>query len=233
MLHLLTEEHKKKVLNEYRKRVVVVLCVCVLGAIFVSAIFVIPAYFISYGRYSEVTNIKKTLEKEISLNESESTAQSIKDISDSIQALGMFDGKGSVLFLIKRVVSEKPNGIRINHISYLPGEAGTTAIDLAGVADTRQNLVNFSERLKKDKAFTSINVPLSNFAKDKNIDFSMKILVSADARDVPMQPAAVMPSEPILASSTERVRTTSTATSTKAAATSSAVRTNSTTTNEQ
>jgi hypothetical protein len=183
MLHLLTEEHKKKVLNEYRKRVVVVLCACILGAIVVSAIFIIPAYFMSYSRYSEVTTMKKALDKEIQENESESTAQSIKDITASLQALQMFEGKNSVLFLIKKVTAAKPRGVRVNRISYLPGEAGSTAIDIAGTADTRQNLVNFSDKLKKDKSFTSVTVPLSSFAKERNIDFSMKIIVSATAKE--------------------------------------------------
>jgi len=69
MLHLLTEEHRQKVVREYRKRVLVVFFLGLLSVSLVSFVFILPTFFMSYGRYSDFQLKTKTLDVELVKNE--------------------------------------------------------------------------------------------------------------------------------------------------------------------
>lgn len=182
MLHLLTEEHKEKVVKEYQKRAWTVVGLGVLAVIVISTVFIIPVYVMSFGRYLDVQNLKQNLDKEIAIRENATTAQNIKDISSSISALNLFKDNDLPTVYIEKLVALKSRGVKINSIVFTPSEGSETAIDISGVADTRNSLVVFSETLKADKTFSSVNIPLSSFAKEKNIDFSLKLLIKKDEK---------------------------------------------------
>jgi hypothetical protein len=44
-------------------------------------------------------------------------------------------------------------------------------------------LAGFNDSLKKDKVFKSVFIPISSFAKDKDIQFTVKLTVSRDSSD--------------------------------------------------
>lgn len=178
MLHLLTEEHRKKVVTEYRKRVVIVsllglVCVCV-----ISAIFILPTYFLSYGKYVTVQTEMKELDSELAIKEESGSMESIKNVTLSIEALKIFEKTRNPSVILDNIVREKPSGVQIKNFVFTPGEAAAMTVDLAGRSDTRKSLVQFDQKLKDNSIFDDVIIPLGNFAKEKNIDFSMKLIVS-------------------------------------------------------
>ena len=44
----------------------------------------------------------------------------------------------------------------------------------------RQTLMDYEQRLKESEMFSDIRMPISNFEKKKNIDFTMYCLVDQD-----------------------------------------------------
>jgi hypothetical protein len=178
MLHLLTEEHRQKVVREYRKRVLVVFFLGLLGVSLVSLVFILPTFFMSYGRYSNFQLKIKTLDVELVKNEGQSSSENIKSVSSSIDALRLFDSKKEIYPLISGLIQEIVTGIQIKNIIFTPNNTEGMVIDLAGKADTRRSLVAFDQKLKSSALFSEIIIPLGSFAKEKNIDFSMKIIVS-------------------------------------------------------
>ncbi|MBP6974376.1 MAG: hypothetical protein KBB54_00335 [Candidatus Pacebacteria bacterium] len=177
MLHLLTEEHRQKVVREYRKRVLVLFC---LGLFFVSiagAVCILPTFFTSYGRYSDFQNKKQALELELSTKEDVSSSESVRSIALSIQTLKMFDEKKIVSPLIEDIINGKPEGVRLKNMIFTSGEGSAMTIDIAGRASTRKSLVTLNQQLKAVTSFESVSIPLGSFAKEKDIDFSIKIVV--------------------------------------------------------
>lgn len=186
MLHLLTEEHRQKVVREYRKRVLVVFFIGLFFVSAVSAIFIMPTFFLSYNRYSDVKTKTQILDSELSLKEDSSSSENIKNITTSIEALRMFDDKRSAYKILEELMKERPSGIQIKNIIFTPSKSEsdmeTMTIDIAGKSDTRKSLVSFDQNLKSNPLFTEVVVPLGSFAKEKNIDFSMKLIVSTTTR---------------------------------------------------
>jgi predicted CopG family antitoxin len=211
MLHLLTEEHRQKVVREYQKRVLVVFFLGLLSVALVSSVFILPTFFLSYGKYSDFQLKTKTLDDELVKNEAQSSSENVKEVAISIDALRSFDGKKEIYPLVSGLIQGVVSGVQIKNIIFTTNDTEGMIIDLAGKADTRKSLVAFDQKLKSNSLFSEIIIPLGSFAKEKNIDFSMKIIVSTSTSG--FEAAANTGSNVVSdASSTISVATTSTQT---------------------
>lgn len=188
MLHLLTEEHKKKVSKEYARRVWIVVSVIITALLFVSFAFLYPTYRMSHGRYAEILDQKKDIDTKIAVRQNDTSVDSVASISTSISALRMFNNEQDPATLITTLLAQKPKGVAIVRISYQSSpKAGVTRIELSGKSDTREHLVLFSQQVKNSKLFINVDVPLSSFAREKDIDFSMRVTVGTSTQATTLQ----------------------------------------------
>jgi hypothetical protein len=219
MLHLLTEEHRKKVVVEYKKRVVIVLLLGLLCVSAISAVFILPTFFLSYGKYSIVLSQQKTLDSEIAIKEESGSSESIKNVTLSIEALKTFEGSKDASVVLENIVEARPDGVQIKNFVFTPGSGSELTVDIAGRADTRKSLVKLNQNLKSNALFDDVSIPLSSFAKDRDITFSAKIIVSTSTMPVADAMSAEVPGQPIApaaASSTSSASSTGTSTTSTA-----------------
>ncbi|MBP7811282.1 MAG: hypothetical protein KA054_00340 [Candidatus Moranbacteria bacterium] len=73
----------------------------------------------------------------------------------------------NIFLLLDRHVGDT---IMLEHI-----ETKEFQLFLSGIAETRDDLVVFSEALKKEECFSAVNLPLANFLLQKNISFQFDI----------------------------------------------------------
>ena len=178
MLHLLTEEHRTKVAGEYKKRVTIIFLLGIFVIVLIVSAFLLPIYITSYGRYSEVLMQQDALNSQTTKAD-DSSSQSVKDMIGSLQALHIFDSQKSVSGIIEHVVNARPTGVQIKGMVFSPSSDSSVTVDIAGRASARNSLVSFNENLKQDQVFSQVQIPLSSFAKEKDIDFSVKLLISS------------------------------------------------------
>lgn len=76
--------------------------------------------------------------------------------------------------MIDHLVDAKGPGIKLNDIQF-GNQNGHTSLSLSGVSADRESLVAFSKALEKQPEYSSVKVPVSNFIKDRNIEFSLDI----------------------------------------------------------
>lgn len=186
MLHLLTEEHKKKVSTEYAYRVGVVVSCAVIVLSAVSFGFLYPTYAITHNGYAEALRQETDITAKIAERQNDTSADSVKGISTSIAALRMFNNETDPVNVVSRVINKKPRGVSIIHVSYqnAGGGKGSPTLNIIGKSDTREHLVTFSQQVRSDTTFVSADVPLSAFAREKDIDFSMKVVVSTSTKNI-------------------------------------------------
>ena len=177
MINLLPDEYKKQIRKEYRRRILIVALIFTFLTEIVSVILLVPSYFISNTKYYSV---ESHLPKDVLADKTESlkTSDIIKKINDKIDLLRISSaGKAQINKLINSIVVEKYSTIAIRSISYeMRGD--TAKIDVLGVARSRESLLGFVDRLKKDKYFAEVYSPVSNLVKDKDIDFSIQIAIT-------------------------------------------------------
>lgn len=188
MLHLLTEEQRKKVVNEYRKRIVVTIFLGVFFAALITIVFALPSFVLSYTKYVSFLNKKEDLNSKLTTSTGNDAAENIKNITLAMESLKMYEHTWKMSTLLEGVVKEKPQGIQIKNIIFTPNESGVVAIDLSGRSNTRQSLVTYNKLLKENSIFNDVIIPLASFAKEKDIDFSIKILVNAPSKTISSEP---------------------------------------------
>ena len=87
-------------------------------------------------------------------------------------------GVTDTLVKITTNLSEK---VKLNSIVFSKnlgekGKKGTTIV-ISGTATDRDALVSFGATLRESKSFTTVEVPVSSLAKDKDLPFSMNIFI--------------------------------------------------------
>lgn len=175
MFNLLPDSLKENITKEYKERrwVVILLFVIFIQASFI--IFTMPSWVVSNSKQNDLADDVKALDSSSML----STANSLKPIIKSINTeLGIIDKNlkyQEFVPVLDAVISKKLSSIKITDVSYVSNSSSTAILVIQGVSSTRDALVNFKDNLASLKIFKNIDLPISNYTKDKNIDFSMTI----------------------------------------------------------
>lgn len=83
----------------------------------------------------------------------------------------------NVFVLLDQYMSEK---ITFEHISTKEYQ-----VFLSGIAETRDDLLVFHQKLKEEKCFSQVNLPLSNLLTQENVSFQMDITVQESCVHAP------------------------------------------------
>lgn len=181
MFTLLTEADSRVVIREYRMRVVVVALLFLIIALLLGLILLMPSFVLISGREKLATEklatVLTTQEKLLAGNPDEN-ARETKEI---MRLLSTRSKQSSVSELFDRVSAHRFSGVRITSLTASINENNMPAIGVSGVASTRQALSAFVKTLEVDKAFTGVSVPVSNFAKSTNLEFTLSLIYTPPA----------------------------------------------------
>lgn len=176
MFNLLPDNLKKAIKFEYNTRRVVVILIFVILIQISTLVFMFPSWLISGSKEKGLElQLEKMGQSALSADATE-IRDKIKIINNEIHLLDTGLQYPSLSPLVDYVLSKKTPSIRINSFTYEGGKSWT--LSLKGISSTRESLVSFVDSLKKDNIFSSIDLPVSNLAKNKNIDFSIVMVVT-------------------------------------------------------
>jgi hypothetical protein len=181
MLNVLTDTFKANNITEYKKRRLVIwLCVvCVLQISFL--VFLVPPYVYLLFKEKGLVAEQPPATSSTHGNLARDSATVIQSTTASLSVLANHLATGNVTVAIARVVSLKGSDVSLQEISTVTETATTAQMIVHGVALTREALLNFTQRLQTDKAFSQVVLPVSDFAKDSNIGFSLSMNVNVQA----------------------------------------------------
>ena len=108
---------------------------------------------------------------------------SLAIMEDLDNKLGLIDNAEKNKYLISQkiineIVLQKMPDIKINQISYDNSTAAGKKISIHGIASNRERLLLFRRALEDDIAFKKVDLPISNFVKGSNIEFSLNLIPS-------------------------------------------------------
>ncbi len=180
MLTLLLPEEQKKIKREYTLRLVVV-SLSLLALLFLLVSFLLlPSYFLSRTKQVSVGE-REVLLKKSDVSETARKAKAELEISrDEMKLLsGGFQSASSTLFAseaLRALISKEGAGITIQTFSFIKkADAPQGKLVITGLSKTRADLVAFLQRIKKDSVFTTVDFPVSNLAKDTDINFTLNL----------------------------------------------------------
>src|SRR3989344_1685947 len=173
MFKLLTEEERKKMEYEYTLRRGIVILAALIAVVIIGMIGLFPSYVISSAQQREVEEFIGPENVEVKKDYS-SLNYWLEGMKFRLSALEPNLDKDRASAFFEEVLKEKVSGIKINVLVWAKLEKKTT-VSISGVALDRQSLLAFENRLNTSGKFSSVTLPVSNLAKDRNIAFQIKL----------------------------------------------------------
>lgn len=173
--NLLPVEEKKMVRSDYSYRRMIVALVDLSALILIAGVFLAPAYIVSHFRLKDVAQTAEILESNIALKKRADLGEIAAAMNKKVGALlAAKDTKMSAY--VAGIERHRSPEIKISsfRIAFTEKEK-KAAIAIRGTAATREALLAFTTRLKSDPEYASVDLPISNFAEERNIGFSLTI----------------------------------------------------------
>lgn len=174
MFNLLPKAEKECIRREYRIRLAIVALWFSLATLLIASVLLLPSLLLSSAKEKAVmrrfTAVSTSVER--------GSAEKLADVLEETQSrLALFRRKAPVMYLhelLMRMASLKTNRVSFTNISFTGGESGKREVAIAGVAKDRAGLLSFVKSLERADFFEKVDVPISNYAKDTDIAFSLR-----------------------------------------------------------
>ncbi len=179
MVNLLTEKDRIGLKKERKFRVINIALIIFSLSFGACVIALAPRMFLVFIEHRGVSKQLDDLKNKpasIDYKNLESSVSLTKKQIDS--AKKNLEGRSYLSKILPELLNGKPRGISITNISFSKGEKENT-LYISGTADSREDLRQFSAILKSNMTFSGVDVPVSNFAKSTENDFSITLKLSS------------------------------------------------------
>jgi hypothetical protein len=180
MANLITEKQKRTITADYFIRLftVILFLISILGLFLLA--YVIPYYISLVEKDIRVAEqFKSVINAENKENTGESVSRVVSQTLDELKAVEIHT-KDAFLpsTIFRRIIENRNFNIKINKISYTLMKKGQGQITVVGLSKNREGLVAFIEDLKSKGEFADVESPVSDFAKDSDIAFTLNIKIA-------------------------------------------------------
>jgi type II secretory pathway component PulL len=172
MFKLLIEEDKKDLQREYSLRRVVVALVALTIVSTIGVVSIFPSYVLSNLRRSE--SMERQRVSRALGSEDEDISKWVSQINNKLRMLSYARDEDKPSRVIENLLAERGEGIRITSISWKKSDQ-EISLSISGKARDRQGLIKFEGDVRSSGHFTRVVLPVSNLAKDRDIDFSIRL----------------------------------------------------------
>lgn len=172
-MNLLPTEQQAEIRREYYARLLTMMFFGLSGVCIIGGLLLLPVFV-------SVVSDERALQSEISILEKEGASdgsfeREVDMLKKEIDMLASADG-ALISDIIILAVSYRGD-VRITNIGFETGKDGIRTVSLGGIAPTRADLRAFAAALEREYQFSSIRVPVSNFVKERDIPFSLSIIL--------------------------------------------------------
>ena len=179
MINLIPPHARKQVKVEYWIRVFSVWILLITAACTMFGLLLIPSIVLiqsqlhvydgAYQTANDQNNIYEQLEQDVRI------ANEVAQQLSSIETFPLFT---TVISDLESVAKDR---VTLSSVSFTRNEEDVVEqIQIVGTANSRSLLVQFRDALESHVSFDSAELPLSSLAKDKDVPFSITILVSSN-----------------------------------------------------
>ncbi len=170
MINLLPPEERRENAKDYRESVLAMLLILLLIVGLVALALIFPSYLVLKLEEAEVKSDLENINKRIDWPELSLSQKRMKELNDRLAFLDKDEVASSTAALIKEILDKRAVGIKIINMSFAEGTIG-----LRGVAEKRDNLLQFIKALRSSRLFKEVDAPLSNLLSERNVSFSLNL----------------------------------------------------------
>ncbi len=142
-------------------------------------IFFFPTWLSSSYKEREIIAQSEQMNRTLLDSNTNPATSVIKTINSRLGVINTSLQYPKLLPHLNTVLSNKTSAIQLTHFSYTVTASTTATFIVSGVSATRESLVSYVKKLEETKSFKKVDLPISNLAKEKNIDFTINILIAS------------------------------------------------------
>ncbi|MCA9358277.1 hypothetical protein KC902_03375 [Candidatus Kaiserbacteria bacterium] len=179
MINLIPKHAKKSLRVEYLIRVVSVWMILWSVALFASASILLPAYVLIGTQVAGYE--QSAFEAMERVTQYENTSAAL--ILASQEAKQIIDSSTVAPFsvYVAMIESLEGNHVRVTQIGLNQVGGVVSPIVVNGIANDRQALASFRDRLLADARVDSVDLPISNLTSDRNITFNITVTLAKES----------------------------------------------------
>ncbi len=185
MINLLPVSEKQNIAKIYHLRVAAVCMALAAGVLVVSLVAMVPSYLSAKTKYDSADGLSKIAKDQATSASQADMEKVVTSANEKISALQGVSDSDSVRELTTKILAAKGPQVRLTGLSFdlgasvgAKGAQSAKKISVQGVSQGREDLIAFVDALNTEKQFTSVDLPISNFVKEKNIDFAINITLA-------------------------------------------------------
>jgi Tfp pilus assembly protein PilN len=179
LTNLLPEERQRALRRDYFLRLGIVIIAFFIALTCAAAILLLPTYvFLAESQRAKETHLA-SIESVLSSSDESALSAQLAALSNDAATLESLSGAPSVSETIVTALAISRPGITLSGFSYSPGTGdnpGTLAI--SGTAETRDALRNYQLALQSAPFAQSANLPVSAYANDTDIAFTITVTLA-------------------------------------------------------
>lgn len=175
MFKLVTETERKSIRREYRLRRFGVVLAALTVLSVVGVVGLSPSYILSNLRHTEALEQMRVLKNLEAGDEEAAFRGRLSEANKRLRLLSSRMETAKPSTFVEKVIGEKEESISLTTFSFRADSESKVELMIGGLASNRQALVAFRDRLGELEAFGEITLPISDLAKDRDINFQIKL----------------------------------------------------------
>lgn len=175
MFNLLPKNLKEKIKAEYKIRLLIVIFIFVIFTQMLFAVFLFPSWLVSYQKEKEVLAETENLNQNKSGPDADSTASIIALTNLKLNIINTVLKYPEAALFLETIIKSKTPGVSLYQFIYTSTGGSGANISVSGLSLNRQDLVLFAKNLSDSAKFRTVDLPVSNLTKDKDLSFSINL----------------------------------------------------------
>jgi|AntRauTorcE11897_2_1112592.scaffolds.fasta_scaffold10942_3 hypothetical protein len=176
MINLIPRSAKKNIVTEYWVRVSSTWLLLWAFALVCGTAILFPAYIFVSSQVSVYEETAALASQKVADYESASVA--LVQASQQAREILQQSEIPSMSSYIDLFTSIQGSDITITRLSLIREESGLSPVSIIGSASDRQSLASFRDRMLAHPLITEVDLPISNLATDRNIQFSITVTMA-------------------------------------------------------
>ncbi len=180
LTNLLPSQRRRASAREYRFRLGVVALMLLVALTSVAAVLLVPTYIFLAGSAGAKSARLKGLQSALSSSDEKVLSARLKALSDDTAALIALSDKPTASSILRAALAVDRPDVTLSGFTYAPattkGTSGT--LSLSGTAATRDALRSYQLALQSAPFVRSADLPVSVYAKDTDITFTITITLA-------------------------------------------------------
>lgn len=179
LINLLPLERQKKLFREYFLRLSVVFIALVTALTLVAAMFLLPTYvFLTQGAATKTSHLAN-IESALASSDGKTLSAHLNALSNNADLLLSLGETPSASSVLRAMLAVPRSGISLSGFSYTPATRNVPGLVLiSGRSQTREYLRSYQLALENTSFASSADLPVSAYAKDTNIAFTITVTLT-------------------------------------------------------